>query len=52
MFGLSLVRNALSTLAANLLGLAATVRDIDAHLRQRAALDQPEPPARARKKAS
>jgi len=62
MFGLTMLRNALSALTANLTGLAATVKDIDNHLRQRAALDAPEAeapalpppddePARPRRKA-
>ena len=39
MLGLNLVRSALSTLASNITGLAATVADINRDLRQRAALD-------------
>jgi hypothetical protein len=43
MFGLNILRNAVSTLAANVLGLATTVQEINASLRQRAALDRPDP---------
>ncbi|HKI30299.1 MAG TPA: hypothetical protein VKA46_00305 [Gemmataceae bacterium] len=42
MFGLTTLRNAVARLAANLAGLADTVADVNAHLRQRAALDGPD----------
>ena len=42
MFGLNLLKNAIATLAANVIGLAGTVKEIDTNLRQRAALDGPD----------
>ena len=39
MFGLNTLRAALAALAANVLGLAGTVAEVNAHIRQRAALD-------------
>ena len=47
MFGLNALRRAIGTLAANVLGLAGTVAEVNAHLRQRAALDSAEPPVEA-----
>ena len=44
MFGLNALRHAVATLAANVLGLAGTVAEVNAYLRQRAALDSAEPP--------
>ena len=42
MFGLNLLKNTIATLAANVIGLAGTVKEIDTNLRQRAALDGPD----------
>jgi hypothetical protein len=42
-FGLTALKNAIGTLTANVLGLAGTVAEINGNLRQRAALDSPEP---------
>ncbi|HEX5270536.1 MAG TPA: hypothetical protein VFW33_08630 [Gemmataceae bacterium] len=46
MFGLTALRGAIGKLAANITSLAGTVAQINAHLRERAALDGPtDPPA-------